>query len=305
MRSDEAILASNTSSIPIMKIAMATGRPEHVIGIQFCNPVPVLQLIELVPSIISSQVAHERSRGFAAEPLGKTVIQFHDRAGFIVNYLLVPYLLSARHMVESGLASLEDIDLGMVLGCAHPMEPLHLADLIGLDRIKAVAEAMYEEVKESHHAPAPVLLRLVDAGLLGRKNAHGSFFYERKRVTVVQLDGRKMLRIEQRNAAVPIERRPEWIKTSAKAEPELTDLKNLVKHEGLHTECHEAGCLREEADEIGFTGVMSGPLVRSSYRAGRLLQQALHRRSHCAAGAIDVRAPARQSSAGGGHVSRC
>jgi 3-hydroxybutyryl-CoA dehydrogenase len=173
----DAILASNTSSIPIMKIAMATHRPDHVIGVHFFNPVPVLDLVELVPSMLSSQDVEARATAFATDVLGKTVIRSQDRAGFVVNSLLVPYILAAIRMLESGFASAEDIDTGMVLGCAHPMGPLHLADLIGLDTIKAIAEAMYEEFKEPLYASAPLLLRMVDAGLLGRKSGRGFFNY--------------------------------------------------------------------------------------------------------------------------------
>ena len=173
----DAILASNTSSIPIMKIAMATRRPEHVIGVHFFNPVPVLKLVELVPSLLTSEEVESRARDFATETLGKSVIRSQDRAGFVVNSLLVPYILAAIRMLDSGFASAEDIDSGMVLGCAHPMGPLALADLIGLDTIKAIAEAMYEEFKEPLYSPAPFLLRMVDAGLLGKKSGRGFYDY--------------------------------------------------------------------------------------------------------------------------------
>jgi 3-hydroxybutyryl-CoA dehydrogenase len=177
-RSD-AILTSNTSSIPIMKVAMATQRPEQVIGMHFFNPAPVLRLVELVPSLMTATAVEERARDFATEVLGKTVIRSQDKAGFVVNSLLVPYILAAIRMLDSGFASAQDIDDGMVLGCAHPMGPLHLADLIGLDTIKAIAEAMYEEFKEPLYAPAPFLLRMVDAGLLGKKVGRGFYVYER------------------------------------------------------------------------------------------------------------------------------
>jgi 3-hydroxybutyryl-CoA dehydrogenase len=174
----EAILATNTSSIPVMKIAMATSRPDHVIGMHFFNPVPVLRLVELVPSLLTDESVERRARGFATDVLGKTVIESQDRAGFIVNSLLVPYILAAVRMLDSGFASADDIDSGMVLGCAHPMGPLRLADLIGLDTIKAIAEAMYDEFKEPLYSPAPFLLRMVDAGLLGRKSGRGFFSYQ-------------------------------------------------------------------------------------------------------------------------------
>jgi len=173
----DAILASNTSSIPIMKIAMATKRPENVLGVHFFNPVPVLKLVELVPSLMTSESVEARARAFATESLGKSVIRSQDRAGFVVNSLLVPYILAAIRMLDSGFASAEDIDAGMVLGCAHPMGPLRLADLIGLDTVKAIAEAMYEEFKEPLYSPAPFLLRMVDAGLLGMKSGRGFYDY--------------------------------------------------------------------------------------------------------------------------------
>jgi 3-hydroxybutyryl-CoA dehydrogenase len=173
----DAILASNTSSIPIMKIAMATSRPDHVLGVHFFNPAPVLKLVEIVPSLMTSELVERRVRAFAIDVLGKTVIRSQDRAGFIVNSLLVPYILAAIRMFDSGFASAEDIDQGMVLGCAHPMGPLHLADLIGLDTVHAIAEAMYDEFKEPLYAPVPFLMRMVDAGLLGKKTNRGFFSY--------------------------------------------------------------------------------------------------------------------------------
>jgi 3-hydroxybutyryl-CoA dehydrogenase len=172
----DAILASNTSSIPIMKIAMATARPAQVVGVHFFNPVPVLNLVELVPSILTSAETEARATAFA-EALGKTVIRSQDRAGFVVNSLLVPYILAAVRMYESGFASAEDIDTGMVEGCAHPMGPLHLADLIGLDTVNAIAEALYDEYKEPLYAAPALLMRMVDAGLLGRKSGRGFFSY--------------------------------------------------------------------------------------------------------------------------------
>jgi 3-hydroxybutyryl-CoA dehydrogenase len=173
----DAILASNTSSIPIMKLAMATGRPQQVVGIHFFNPVPVLPLVEMVPSLLTSPEVLARATGFATDQLGKHAIQSQDRAGFIVNALLIPYILSAIRMFESGYATAEDIDEGMVQGCAHPMGPLALADLIGLDTVKAVGESMYEEFKEPLYASPPMLLRMVDAGLLGRKSGRGFHSY--------------------------------------------------------------------------------------------------------------------------------
>ena len=175
---EQAIFASNTSSIPIMKLGMATGRPEQVVGVHFFNPVPVLRLVELVPSLLTSEQTAARAEAFVTGRLGKTVIRSQDRAGFVVNALLVPYLLSAIRMLESGFASAEDIDTGMVLGCAHPMGPLRLIDLIGLDTVKAIAESMYEEFKEPLYSPPPLLLRMVDAGLLGKKSGRGFHSYQ-------------------------------------------------------------------------------------------------------------------------------
>ncbi|ACU54450.1 3-hydroxybutyryl-CoA dehydrogenase [Acidimicrobium ferrooxidans DSM 10331] len=174
----DALLASNTSSIPIMKLAMATQRPEYVIGIHFFNPVPVMPLVELVPSLLTSEATQERAHAFAADQLGKHVIKAKDRAGFIVNALLIPYILSAVRMLESGFATAEDIDTGMVDGCAHPMGPLALADLIGLDTTMAVAESLYEEFKEPLFAPPPLLSRMCEAGLLGRKSGRGFYRYD-------------------------------------------------------------------------------------------------------------------------------
>ncbi len=176
---DAAILASNTSSIPIMKLGTATERPEQVIGIHFFNPVPVLKLVELVTSLMTSGETTDRSEAFATEVLHKRVIKSQDRAGFVVNALLIPYLLSAIRMMESGFASADDIDTGMVEGCSHPMGPLHLTDLIGLDTTLAVAESLYEEFKEPLYAPPPLLSRMVDAGLLGRKAGRGFYDYHR------------------------------------------------------------------------------------------------------------------------------
>jgi 3-hydroxybutyryl-CoA dehydrogenase len=177
--SEDAIFASNTSSIPIMKLAMATQRPQQVIGVHFFNPVPVLKLVELIPSLLSGQDTQARVETFVTDVLGKTVVRSQDRAGFVVNALLIPYLLSAIRMFESGFASAQDIDNGMVLGCAHPMGPLRLTDLIGLDTTKAVAESMYAEFKEPLFSAPPLLLRMVDAGLLGKKTGRGFYDYAR------------------------------------------------------------------------------------------------------------------------------
>lgn len=172
----EAILASNTSSIPISKLAGVTGRPGQVLGVHFFNPVPVLHLVELVPSTLTGEDTVAAARAFATEQLGKRVIQARDRAGFIVNALLTPYLLSAIRMYENGMATAEDIDAGMVHGCAHPMGPLTLADMVGLDTLKAIADCLHEEFGEPQYAAPPLLRRMVEAGITGKKSGRG--FYE-------------------------------------------------------------------------------------------------------------------------------
>jgi len=174
---EASFLASNTSSVPIMKLAAETSRPERVLGLHFFNPVPVLKLVEVVRSIMTADDVVDEAKSFAAGKLGKTPIDAKDRAGFVVNALLVPYLLSAIRMYESGFASKEDIDEGMRLGAAHPMGPLALADLIGLDTLVAVAESLYEEFRDASQVPPPLLLRLVEAGLLGRKSGQGFYAY--------------------------------------------------------------------------------------------------------------------------------
>jgi 3-hydroxybutyryl-CoA dehydrogenase len=179
--STDAILASNTSSIPIMKLAVATSRPAQVIGVHFFNPVPVLSLVELVPSLLTADATTERARTFVQDTLGKRAIDCQDRAGFVVNALLIPFILSAIRMMESGFATAEDIDEGLVRGAAHPQGPLALADLIGLDTTKAVAESLYEEFKEPLYAPPPLLARMVSAGLLGRKTGRGFYTYTDQR----------------------------------------------------------------------------------------------------------------------------
>jgi 3-hydroxybutyryl-CoA dehydrogenase len=178
VHADDAIFTTNTSSIPIIKLAMATGRPEQVIGMHFFNPVPVLKLVEMISSLLTSAATTDRVRSFATDQLAKQVIVSPDRAGFVVNALLIPYLLSAVRMLESGFASADDIDTGMVLGCAHPMGPLKLIDLIGLDTTLAVADSLYEEFKEPHLAPPPLLSRMTQAGLLGRKSGQGFYAYK-------------------------------------------------------------------------------------------------------------------------------
>ena len=157
----DAILASNTSSIPLVKMASVTSRPANVVGVHFFNPVPVLPLVEIVASLLTAPETVTAVTEFVQNQLQKFTIASKDRAGFVVNALLVPYLLSAIRMLESGFASAEDIDTGMVKGCAHPMGPLALTDLIGLDTTAAVAQSMYEEFKEPLYAPPPLLMPTV------------------------------------------------------------------------------------------------------------------------------------------------
>jgi 3-hydroxybutyryl-CoA dehydrogenase len=178
VQAQDAILASNTSSIPIVELAVATGhRQAQVLGLHFFNPVPVLSLVEIIPSLLTGEETTRRSTRFVTEQLGKEPITAPDRAGFTVNALLIPYLLSAIRMLEQGLATAEDIDRGMVKGCAHPMGPLALSDLIGLDTVMGVAETLYAEHREALFAPPPLLQRLVSAGLLGRKTGRGLYSY--------------------------------------------------------------------------------------------------------------------------------
>lgn len=174
---DDAVLASNTSSIPIVKLGAVSGRADRVMGVHFFNPAPVMQLVELVPSLTTSPETMARMKGFVTDTLRKQPIEASDRAGFVVNSLLVPYLLSAIRMYEAGYASAEDIDKGMVLGCGHPMGPLALSDLIGLDTLRAIGVSLYDEFKEPLYSPPPLLERMVDAGLLGKKSGHGFYPY--------------------------------------------------------------------------------------------------------------------------------
>jgi 3-hydroxybutyryl-CoA dehydrogenase len=173
----DAVLASNTSSIPITRLAAATGRPDHVVGLHFFNPVPVMGLVELVLSPVSGEAVAQRAEAFATEQLGKTVIRAKDRGGFVVNLLLVPYLLGAIRMYEAGHATAADIDAGMKLGANHPMGPLELCDFIGLDTMKLVADVLFEEYKEPFYASPPLLTRMVEAGMMGRKTGRGFYSY--------------------------------------------------------------------------------------------------------------------------------
>ncbi|HSA39239.1 MAG TPA: 3-hydroxybutyryl-CoA dehydrogenase, partial [Mycobacterium sp.] len=173
----DAILASNTSSIPIMKIAAATKNPSRVLGLHFFNPVPVLPLVELVSTLVTGEAALARAEEFAGSVLGKQVVRCSDRSGFVVNALLVPYLLSAIRMVEAGFATVEDVDKAVVAGLSHPMGPLRLSDLVGLDTLKLIADKMYDEFKEPHYGSPPLLERMVEAGMLGKKAGRGFYTY--------------------------------------------------------------------------------------------------------------------------------
>lgn len=171
-----AILASNTSSLPIIEMAAETKRPEKVLGLHFFNPVPVMPLLEIVRTILTSEETYKTARAFG-EGLGKKVIVAPDTPGFIVNYLLLPFLLDAVRALENGLSSKEDIDRGIVLGLNHPMGPFTLADFIGLDTVLYIADAMYEELKDPRFAAPPLLRRMVSARKLGRKRGEGFYKY--------------------------------------------------------------------------------------------------------------------------------
>lgn len=177
VKDEDAIFASNTSTIPIVKMAMATGRPEAVIGTHFFNPVPVMPLVELTASLRTAPEVLARTETFLTGVLNKTVIHSSDRAGFIVNGLLIPYLLSAIRMLEAQYASAEEIDAGMVLGCHHPLGPLALCDFIGLDTVLGCAESMYGEYRDPALAAPPLLARMVEAGLRGKKSGRGFYTY--------------------------------------------------------------------------------------------------------------------------------
>jgi 3-hydroxybutyryl-CoA dehydrogenase len=173
---EETIFASNTSSIPIAGLAAATRKPQKVVGLHFFSPVPVMKLVEVVVGLDTDRDTVALAEGFV-EQLGKKPIRTKDRSGFVVNMLLVPYLMSAVRMYEDGFATLEDIDEGMRLGCGHPMGPLTLCDFIGLDVLYSVCESLYEEFKRPEFAPPPLLKRMVVAGHLGRKTGRGFYVY--------------------------------------------------------------------------------------------------------------------------------
>jgi len=175
----DAIFASNTSSISITEMGAATSRAAQFCGLHFFNPVPVMKLVEVIKTVATSEGTYQIARGFA-EKLGKTVVTCSDRPGFVVNVLLVPYLLDAVRIYQDGVATKEDIDNGMKLGCGHPMGPLELTDFIGLDTIYYIAEILFEEFKDHHYAAPPLLKSMVKAGLMGRKSGRGFYDYAKK-----------------------------------------------------------------------------------------------------------------------------
>ena len=172
-----AVMATNTSSIPIIDIAMATSRPESVCGIHFFNPAPVMQLVEVIETQRTAPEVLAAAADFASDVLGKRVVVCKDRAGFVVNALLVPFLCQAIAMFEAGHASADDIDEAMKLGAGHPMGPLALSDMIGLDVLLSAAASLHAEYGERFLAPPPLLRRMVSAGQLGRKSGRGFFTY--------------------------------------------------------------------------------------------------------------------------------
>jgi len=180
------LFASNTSSLTIAAMAASTSRPELFVGLHFFNPVPIMKLVEVVRTVTTSTAAFDRAMAFARS-LGKEPIAAKDTSGFIVNRLLVPYLLDAIRALEQGVGTVEDIEQGMVLGTGYPMGPFTLLDFVGLDTTYRIAEIMFEEYRETRYAPPPLLKRMVLAGLYGRKSGRGFYDYSRKPPVVATL----------------------------------------------------------------------------------------------------------------------
>jgi 3-hydroxybutyryl-CoA dehydrogenase len=176
---DTTILATNTSTLPVIEMAMETGRPDRVCGVHFFNPAPAMPLVEIVRALTTSEETLTAARDFATK-CGKTVVDVKDQAGFIVNALLFPYLNNAVKMLDAGVATRDGIDAAMKGGCNFPMGPLELLDLVGLDTSLSILEALYEEFKDPNYAPAPLLKRMVSAERLGRKTGEGFYDYHRK-----------------------------------------------------------------------------------------------------------------------------
>jgi 3-hydroxybutyryl-CoA dehydrogenase len=172
----DAVLATNTSSLSVTEIAACASKPERVLGLHFFNPVPLMKLVEVIRALPTNDASFERATAYVAS-IGKTAVITKDAPGFVVNRLLIPYILDAIRVYEAGLASREDIDNGMKLGCGHPMGPLTLLDFVGLDTTYAIANIMFEEFRETRFAPPPLLKRMVLAGHLGRKSGRGFYDY--------------------------------------------------------------------------------------------------------------------------------
>jgi len=175
---EEALFASNTSSLTVTQLAVASSRPDRFLGLHFFNPVPVMKLVEIVSTLLTSDETTVTATEFV-ETLGKHPVQCGDRSGFIVNRLLVPYMLDAIRVYEEGLGTLEDIDAAMKMGCGYPMGPFTLLDFVGLDTTYFIANIMFEEYREKRFAPPPMLKEMVTAGRLGRKSGHGFYRYDK------------------------------------------------------------------------------------------------------------------------------
>jgi 3-hydroxybutyryl-CoA dehydrogenase len=173
----EVVVATNTSALSVTRLAATMSAPGRFLGLHFFNPAPIRRLVEVIEAHLTDHEVTDRVERFVREVLGGTVVRTHDRPGFVVNALLTPYLLSAIRMLEQGVASAADIDLGMVEGCGHPMGPLHLADMVGLDTLVAASEAKYAALREPQYSPPPLLVRMVEAGQLGVKSGRGFFEY--------------------------------------------------------------------------------------------------------------------------------